>query len=187
MVGFSDSSKMPRMNTDHVVSSKQGHPIAWYSRSLRTKPRSCDILVALLLLLFLNLGQAQTNFQRLLSFGPPPSATETTPNGKLVEGTNGFLYGTTKEGGCNNLGVVFRCDKLGQNYSTLHAFTGTNDGAVPSAGLLLASDGQFYGTTLAGGFGKTGRVSASATMAAASWFSVISLIPLRVELHPLRR
>ena len=35
--------------------------------------------------------------------------------------------------------------------TTLHLFTGTNDGANPQAGLAQGSDGYFYGTTTKGG------------------------------------
>ena len=35
--------------------------------------------------------------------------------------------------------------------TTLHSFTGTNDGATPEAALVQASDGYFYGTTYNGG------------------------------------
>ena len=38
-----------------------------------------------------------------------------------------------------------------QVLSTLHAFTGAPDGVAPEAGLIQASDGNFYGTTTAGG------------------------------------
>src|SRR5262249_51096177 len=42
-------------------------------------------------------------------------------------------------------------DPLG-NRTTLHAFSGP-DGASPDAGLILASDGDLYGTTSQGGIG----------------------------------
>ena len=61
------------------------------------------------------------------------------PNGPLVQGTDGFLYGTTREGG----GGVFRSDLAG-NLVLLHSIT---DSAEPLASVIQARDGFFYGTT----------------------------------------
>jgi uncharacterized repeat protein (TIGR03803 family) len=61
------------------------------------------------------------------------------PNGPLVQGADGFFYGTTREGG----GGVFRVDASG-NLTLLHAIT---DSAEPLAGLIQGNDGAFYGTT----------------------------------------
>src|SRR5207248_428026 len=71
------------------------------------------------------------------------------PYAGLVQGRDGFLYGTTSEGGFTGYGTVFRMDPIG-NATTLHAFTNI-DGAYPYAGLVQATDGFFYGTTLQGG------------------------------------
>src|SRR5262249_53847510 len=38
--------------------------------------------------------------------------------------------------------------------TTLHSFDGSPDGAAPQAGLLQASDGNFYGVTTIGGYGS---------------------------------
>jgi uncharacterized repeat protein (TIGR03803 family) len=75
----------------------------------------------------------------------------------LVQANDGFLYGTTASGGsggCFGLGcgTFFKMDLSG-NLITLHAFTGyPSDGAYPSA-VIQAVDGDFYGTTSAGGGG----------------------------------
>jgi uncharacterized repeat protein (TIGR03803 family) len=87
------------------------------------------------------------------------------PTGRMVFGANGDLYGTTQVGGLfngfYNQGTIFRITTSG-TYTVLHVFSGnfgsTPDGANPAAGLILASNGDFYGTTTAGGASKEGTV-----------------------------
>ena len=70
------------------------------------------------------------------------------PNGSLVFGTDGSLYGTTYSGGnpsCGGCGTVFRLDSNAQ-LTSLHLFDLAN-GGYPVAGLLQGFDGKFYGTT----------------------------------------
>ena len=77
----------------------------------------------------------------------------------VVEGSDGYLYGTTDSGGANHGGVVFRVRKDGSDYSVLHSFS-TNgfDGYLPRAPLLLGSNGAFYGTTYIGGDSGFGTI-----------------------------
>jgi uncharacterized repeat protein (TIGR03803 family) len=78
----------------------------------------------------------------------------------LVQGTNGNLYGTTEGGGANNGGTVFRVTPSG-TLTTLYNFcaqTGCTDGYEPYAGLVLGTDGNFYGTTYEGGANDAGTV-----------------------------
>ncbi len=78
------------------------------------------------------------------------------PTAGLVQGLDGTLYGTTRNGGSNNLGTVFSITSTGE-YTTLHNFTGRGaDGMYPEAGLLQGSDGNFYGTTANGGGSSSG-------------------------------
>jgi uncharacterized repeat protein (TIGR03803 family) len=74
--------------------------------------------------------------------------------GPLVLGRDGDLYGTTGDGGayCANdfgCGTVFKIT-LGGTLTTLVSFDYTN-GYAPTGGLVLGSDGNFYGTTSGGG------------------------------------
>jgi uncharacterized repeat protein (TIGR03803 family) len=85
------------------------------------------------------------------------------PVGSLVQGLDGNFYGTTAEGGadtsCNfgsGCGTVFKITP-GGTLTTLHSFDGT-DGSNPYAGLVLATDGNFYGTTVAGGAHEEGTI-----------------------------
>lgn len=85
------------------------------------------------------------------------------PNGSgtsLVQGVNGDLYGTTNAAGSHNGGTVFRISTSGV-FKTLYNFcaqTGCTDGSSPVAGLVLASNGDFYGTTEWGGAYGQGTV-----------------------------
>src|SRR3989442_4716057 len=75
------------------------------------------------------------------------------PFGGLVQATNGDFYGTTSGGGTNGVGrsagTVFEISAAG-TLTILHSFD-VSDGASPFAGLVQATDGNFYGTTLQGG------------------------------------
>jgi uncharacterized repeat protein (TIGR03803 family) len=72
------------------------------------------------------------------------------PEGNLALGPDGSFYGTTEGGGTtNNYGTIFKIT-TGGDLTTLVTFEGTN-GVNPLAGLTLAPDGNFYGTTEYGG------------------------------------
>ena len=73
-----------------------------------------------------------------------------SPEGGLIQGSDGNLYGTTAVGGAAEFGTIFRIDTAG-TLTTLDSFRGGTDGANPWAALLQASDGSVYGTTSAGG------------------------------------
>jgi uncharacterized repeat protein (TIGR03803 family) len=70
----------------------------------------------------------------------------------LVQLGNGYLYGTTALGGTLNGGVVFRMTTQGVT-TTLHNFDPTTslDGNIPPVGMVLATDGNFYGVAAYGG------------------------------------
>jgi uncharacterized repeat protein (TIGR03803 family) len=67
------------------------------------------------------------------------------PMAGLVQGSDGYFYGTTHSGGIR-YGTVFKISTNGA-LTGLYSFTGFSDGAYPSAGLVQGSDGNFYGTT----------------------------------------
>ena len=72
------------------------------------------------------------------------------PLAALAQATNGELYGTTEYGGAYAYyGTVFKMTPSG-TLTTLHSFNQT-DGSYPEAGLLQATNGDFYGTTVEGG------------------------------------
>jgi uncharacterized repeat protein (TIGR03803 family) len=71
----------------------------------------------------------------------------------LVQATNGDFYGVTVQGGANSAGTVFKITPSGM-LTTLYSFcrqTNCPDGLNPTAGLVQATNGDFYGTTPYGG------------------------------------
>jgi uncharacterized repeat protein (TIGR03803 family) len=102
------------------------------------------------------LGQGQT-FKTLLKFNGTNGASPLNMN--LVQGRDGNLYGTTGGDARNSWGTVFTIGPLG--LTTLYNFCsrdGCADGYKPNAGLVLANDGSFYGTTREGGPNSAGTV-----------------------------
>ncbi|MGA8150428.1 MAG: choice-of-anchor tandem repeat GloVer-containing protein [Terriglobales bacterium] len=83
-----------------------------------------------------------------------------SPQGRLIQATNGDFYGTTSRGGtstnCNGgCGTAFKITSQGI-LNTLHSFN-LSDGWYPIA-LMQGTDGNFYGTTYQGGAFNKGTV-----------------------------
>jgi MYXO-CTERM domain-containing protein len=72
------------------------------------------------------------------------------PAASLLQFSDGNFYGTTYHGGAHANGTVFKITPAGV-LTTLYSFGGTTDGALPDAPLVVGIDGNFYGTTVAGG------------------------------------
>ncbi len=92
------------------------------------------------------------------------SSDGSQPTGGLVQGHDGNFYGTTSQGGTagGQAGTVFKMTPSG-TLTTLYNFCSQPqcaDGGASSAGLLQASDGNFYGTTAGGGAHGYGTVFA---------------------------
>jgi uncharacterized repeat protein (TIGR03803 family) len=83
------------------------------------------------------------------------------PRGELVQGANGDFYGTTYSYGANESGTIYKITSTG-TLTLVYPFcsqTACTDGGLPFAGLILGSDGNFYGTTEGGGInGGNGTV-----------------------------
>ncbi|MBI3644892.1 MAG: choice-of-anchor D domain-containing protein [Acidobacteriales bacterium] len=79
------------------------------------------------------------------------SPSDSLPKGRLVEASDGALYGASQAGGTGGIGSLFRFDRSGPTFSTLYSFLGGTDGANSQGGLMLSSCGVMYGTTIANG------------------------------------
>jgi uncharacterized repeat protein (TIGR03803 family) len=81
----------------------------------------------------------------------------------LAQGADGSFYGATYAGGASSDGTLFRTTTNGA-LVPLYSFVGGSDGSLPYASLVRGADGNFYGTTTAGGccgFGTVFRLSPS--------------------------
>lgn len=93
------------------------------------------------------------------------------PQGGLVQGSDGRLYGTTffGNGPSSDCGTAFAMTLSGA-LTTLHVFTGGVEGCEPEGGLIQASDGLFYGSTSTGGTPDEGTLF---TLSATGQYSLL--------------
>ncbi len=84
----------------------------------------------------------------------------------LTQGRDGNTYGTTARGGTAGFGVVFKQRTAGSGNVVLHNFSGP-DGEGPQGGVLLAQDGNYYGSAVSGGtygYGVLFKITSSGTL-----------------------
>jgi len=80
------------------------------------------------------------------------------PMGALTLAPNGDIVGTTSLGGANGLGTVFEVSLAGQ-LTTLYSFPkALVIGGNSANGIILGTDGSYYGTTFAGGKNDEGTI-----------------------------
>ncbi len=102
-------------------------------------------------------------FLTLYSFDTRLSINGVDPQGGVVIGADGSLYGATEGGGVDGpgcetygCGLVYKLKPSasalgGWTETVLYRFTGNPDGAHPEAGIIFDQAGNIYGTTLQGG------------------------------------
>jgi uncharacterized repeat protein (TIGR03803 family) len=83
-----------------------------------------------------------------------PSPAEYPEAGVTLD-SKGNIFGTSFFGGTTGYGTVFEMNSSGVG-TVLYNFTDQNDGAYPSAGVVLDSEDNAYGTTTEGGNGNGG-------------------------------
>ena len=83
------------------------------------------------------------------------------PFAGLIQATDGNLYGTATGGGLGGGGTVFKIT-TGGTFTSLHTFDASNGvfayGDAPYGGLVQATNGELYGTTLNGGAYNDGTI-----------------------------
>jgi uncharacterized repeat protein (TIGR03803 family) len=100
--------------------------------------------------------------------GNPINADGAYPETPMIEGSDGYLYGTTRAGGSFGTGVIFRMKRDGTDFAKLHEFgpiTSTasdsivaNVGGSSPIGRLLQVGSYLYGTASVGGTAGRGTI-----------------------------
>jgi uncharacterized repeat protein (TIGR03803 family) len=127
---------------------------------------------AVIVLLCVITAAAAVSFKSLVTF---TGSNGSTAVAGVAQGSDGNFYGTTNTGGANSAGTVFKLTP-GGTLTTIYSFCALMncaDGELPYGGLVLGTDGNFYGTTQYGGstgaggmtgFGTVFRITKTGTM-----------------------
>ncbi|MDB6076282.1 MAG: 3-carboxymuconate cyclase, partial [Akkermansiaceae bacterium] len=124
----------------------------------------------------LNAQSGVSSVVRFDRFGNAPVKIADLPasysRARLIQGSDGKLYGTTATGGSSQAGTVFSVTPTGvfTPLASLGGIFGTN----PLSELVEAPDGSFYGTTSAGGVFQGGAIYC---ISPAGQISAVSALP----------
>ncbi len=98
-------------------------------------------------------------------------SVQTAPTGLVCSVSNG----TSTMGAADVTNIGIAC---GSNFTLLYSFAGgSSDGAGPYHTLILGSDGDFYGTTLAGGASNSGTIFKITPSGTESLFYSFAAVP----------
>lgn len=99
-----------------------------------------------------------TGYSVLHIFTGAPDGQQVTC--KLLEASDGLIYGVTPFGGTKNIGTIFVISSDGSIYYTLFSFGSINaSGYAPVGGVIECGDGNLYGVAnLGGGTGNSGVI-----------------------------
>lgn len=140
-------AKIPRFSTNSI----RFPPTSNTLENPMEQKRKWKISMPFLLLALISVPVCAQSFKVLQTFnGTNGVRPVDTP---LVQGIDGEFYGTTLGGGANAAGTIFKISSTGK-LTTLYSFcalTNCADGNGPYGGLVLGTDGNFYGTTESGG------------------------------------
>ncbi len=95
-----------------------------------------------------SLNASGGGFKVIAAFSLP--TTGGIPQGKLFDGNDGFLYGTTSKGGTNDQGTIFKVSLSTGGITVLRHMLRTAAGAPAYGSLIKHTDGFLYGTTMSG-------------------------------------
>ena len=114
-------------------------------------------LLTLVFGLLAGAGVAQT-YNVLYSYGTNPNdPMNPTPLGSGAQGRDGLYYSTTALGGTVKYGTAFKITTAG-SLTKLFDFSYPTPAASPAGGLMLGTDGNYYGTAAGGGTSLSGVI-----------------------------
>ena len=105
--------------------------------------------------LIYTISRSGNDLAQALQFGGTPGSFIQSA---LTLGLDGRLYGTARQGGFADRGIVFALNTDGSDFTILKQFVSPTDGASPRGGVVQAGDGTLYGTTEEGGANGGGTV-----------------------------
>jgi len=137
----------------------------WISRIRLASASAALAIAAVLVSAIITTQPAQAQITTLVSFDGTDGSFPVAP---LVQATNGNLYGTTVQAtGGSGYGTIFEITTSG-TLTSLYSFClqgpPCTDGYGPVAGLVQATNGDFYGTTEYGGSTEGGKINPFGTV-----------------------